>query len=188
MTRIIAGTLRGRRLAAPKGTATRPTSDRVRESLFARLEGMLDFTGARVLDLYAGTGALGIEAVSRGASRAELIEQHRPTAALISRNIGQLGIADRARVVNAPVERVLTRGPVGERFDLVLADPPYPFGEDTIERMLQQLVAQNWLADDPVVVVERSSRSPEPRWPGGLVAESAKEYGDTTVHIAVRVD
>lgn len=184
MPRIIAGRLKGRRLTAPKGQATRPTSDRVRESLFSRLETLIDLDGSRVLDLYAGTGALGVEAVSRGAVDVRLVEQHRPTAALIGRNLVQLGVTDVARVVNAPVERVLGRGPGAGAFDLVLADPPYPLGEETIGRMLDCLVVQGWLAPGAVVVIERSARSPEPSWPLGFEPEKSRVYGDTAIHLA----
>lgn len=186
MPRIIAGRLKGRRLAAPKGSATRPTSDRVRESLFSRLASILDFDGIRVLDLYAGTGALGVEAVSRGAARVDMVEQHRGTAALIGRNLVDLGITDRARVTNAPVERVLGRGPTGGGYHLVLADPPYPFGEEPVARMLADLDRHGWLLPGGVVVLERSSRSPQPQWPQGWEPGEPRSYGETTLHLAER--
>lgn len=188
MPRIIAGSLKGRRLASPKGAATRPTSDRVRESLFSRLEGLMDLTGARVLDLYSGTGALGIETVSRGATWVTMVEQHRATAALIGRNVVQLGIADRAKVVNASVERVLGRGSSTGPYDLVLADPPYPLSDETVVRMLEHLIEYDWLSERATVVVERSSRAEEPRWPAPLQAVGGRTYGDTTVYLAERVD
>src|SRR5690349_8850661 len=125
MTRIIAGAWGGRRLATPKGAGTRPTSDRVREGLFSSLESELGgFDGLRVLDLYAGSGALGLEALSRGAEHADFVEKDRSAAATISKNLRELGVPrSRARVHVGPVARFLSEAP--EPFDLVFLDPPY---------------------------------------------------------------
>lgn len=184
MTRLIAGRLGGRRLRAPKGAGTRPTTDRVREALFSRVESLMDLTDTRVLDLYAGSGALGFEALSRGATRAVLIESDRRAAALITTNASELGVGAQATVRTDLVERALERGPAGEEFDLVLLDPPYPLGEADIERVLTALVEQGWLAPDALVVLERSARSPAPVWPDGLVGLESRTYGETTVHLA----
>jgi len=184
MTRIIAGSARGRRLAVPPGRDTRPTSDRVREALFSRLEheGRLD--GAHVLDLYAGSGALGLEALSRGARTAVLVESDRATAALIRRNVETVAL-DGATVLAAPVARALARRPDSPA-DLVLADPPYPLGEPDLAAALELLVAGGWLAPSAVVVVERSSRSPEPTWPPALDRVDERTYGETRLWFAER--
>lgn len=183
MTRIIAGTAAGARLQAPAGRETRPTSDRVREALFSRLEhdGLLDAT--RVLDLYAGSGALGLEALSRGARSAVLVE-HGPVAArLIRRNLGSTGLAE-GLIVADRVERVLARDVGGPPFDLVLADPPYTLDEPALAEVLVRLVGGGWLAPRAVVVVERSTRTPEPVWPRGLARYDDRRYGETRLWFA----
>lgn len=184
MTRIIAGEFGGRTLDTPRGGDTRPTTDRVREALFSRIEALLDLTGARVLDLYAGSGALGLEAVSRGAASVVLVEGDRRTARVIEANVAVLDVAPRAQVRPEKVDRVLERGPVGEVFDLVLLDPPYPLGEAELTATLGLLVARDWLAADALVVVERSARSPEPTWPKGLTTIRSRTYGETAIHLA----
>lgn len=183
MTRIIAGLWGGRRLSTPRGEGTRPTTDRVREALFSRLEALTDLEGARVLDLYAGSGALGLEALSRGAARLCAVESHRATAAVIERNARELGCADRVQVRAAKVDSVL-RQPPEEPFDVVLADPPYPLSEQDLAVILELLVTQEWLAENAVIVVERSSRSPQPTWPIGLRALRSRSYGETAIHLA----
>jgi 16S rRNA (guanine966-N2)-methyltransferase len=182
VTRIIAGTARGRQLRAPEGRDTRPTSDRVREALFSRLEhqGWLD--GTRVLDLYAGSGALGLEAVSRGAAGAVLVEHDAPTARLVRRNVEATGLPG-VQVVADRVERALTRPP-GEPFDLVFLDPPYALADDLLNRALGLLVDGGWLADPAAVVVERGRRSNEPDWPPGLVSAGDRSYGTTHLYFA----
>ncbi len=186
MTRIIAGTAGGHRLQAPAGRETRPTSDRVREAVFSRLEhdGLLDAT--RVLDLYAGSGALGLEALSRGASSAVLVEQGQAAARTIGLNLGVTGL-QQARVIADRVERVLARRVEGAAFDLVLADPPYLLAEPALAQVLQLLVEGGWLATDAVVVVERSTRTPEPDWPRGLERYDDRRYGQTRVWFAEHV-
>lgn len=184
MTRLIAGRLGGRRLRAPKGAGTRPTTDRVREALFSRVESLMDLTDTRVLDLFAGSGALAFEALSRGATRAVLVESDRRAAALITANAGELGVGAQTTVRTDLVERALERGAAGEEFDLVLIDPPYPLGEPEIARVLVGLVDHGWLAPDALVVLERSARSPAPAWPEALVSLEARTYGETTVHLA----
>lgn len=184
MTRIISGAAGGRRLRTPPGSSTRPTSDRVREALFSRLEhrGLLD--GTHVLDLYAGSGALGLEAASRGASLVVLVESHRPAAAVIRANVAALGI-DGVRVVTDTALHALTAGPVdGIRMDLVLLDPPYDVAEADLAAVLTALVDRGWLAPEAFVVVERAARTPQPSWPAGLELSGERRYGDTTVWFA----
>lgn len=181
MTRVIAGSAGGRRLRTPPGDRTRPTSDRVREALFSALEVVWGGWGdLRVLDLYAGSGALGLETLSRGAASLTAVEQDRATARLVATNARDLGLDRLTEVVTGSVGTVLDRGP-GERaaFDLVLADPPYPRSEEDLARDLRAL--PDWLADDALVVVERSSRSPEPPWPAGWEAERSRRYGETVL-------
>lgn len=184
MTRIIAGEHGGRTLATPRGADTRPTTDRVREAVFSRVEALLDLAGARVLDLYAGSGALGLEAVSRGAGSVLLVEADRRTARVVEANVASLGLQDVARLRVEKVSRVLERGPDEDVFDLVLLDPPYPLGESELVHALGLLVSRRWLSADALVVVERSARSPEPAWPPGLRPIRSRVYGETAVHFA----
>ena len=177
VTRIIAGTARGRRLAVPSGGA-RPTTDRVRESMFASLDHMLGgFAGARVLDLFAGSGALGLEAASRGASMVVLVERDRPTAAVARANAEVVAVPG-IRVVAASVAAHLAGEP--EPFDLVLADPPYATPASEVEAVLGRLTT-GWLAPDAVVMVERATRGGDFSWPSGLVALRQRAYGATTL-------
>ena len=184
MTRIISGTAGGRRLQTPPGSSTRPTSDRVREALFSRLEHRGLIEGSSVLDLYAGSGALGLEAASRGAAQVLLVETHKAAAKVIRANavvIGHPGV----RVLADTVERALAAGPpTGLRFDLVLVDPPYDVTEDALAAVLAALVQHQWLAREAFVVVERSSRSPQPTWPDGLELSGEKRYGETAMWFA----
>jgi 16S rRNA (guanine966-N2)-methyltransferase len=184
VTRIIAGAAGGRRLQVPAGRDTRPTSDRVREALFSRLEheGWLDAT--RVLDLYAGSGALGLEAASRGARAVVLVEDGRAAAGVIRRNAASSGLPA-VTVVAARVERLLSRPPA-EPFDLVVADPPYPLRDDDLADVLALLVENDWLAVRAAAVVERSSRSPQPVWPQGLTPSGHRSYGETRLWFAER--
>lgn len=184
MTRIIAGRAGGRTIATPRGVGTRPTTDRVREAVFSRLQALTDLDGARVLDLYAGSGALGLEAVSRGARHLLAVERHRATAALVERNARALGFSDLVEVRSASVAGVLQGGPAGQAYDVVLVDPPYPLPEQDLAQVLRQLVSEGWLGPDAVVVVERSARSPEPTWPPGLDHLGSRSYGETAVHVA----
>jgi 16S rRNA (guanine966-N2)-methyltransferase len=184
MTRIISGTAGGRALRTLDGAGTRPTTDRVREALFSRLEhrGLLD--GTHVLDLYAGSGALGLEAASRGADQVLLVESNRRAVGVIRHNIGTVGRSG-VRVLLDTVARVLRAGPPGgTRMDLVLVDPPYELSEEALAADLAALVEHDWLARDAFVVVERSSRSPQPTWPDGLELSGEKRYGETTIWFA----
>ncbi len=182
MTRIVAGTVGGRTLAVPP-QGTRPTSERVREAIFSRLEHLDVLDGARVADLYAGSGALGLEAASRGAAEVVLVDSSRKAADVARRNVGTLGLGGVVRVVAETAERFAARAG-GEPFDLVFLDPPYDLTDSQLATVLGSLAAPGVLADGAVVVVERSTRSPEPAWPAGLVAFARKDYGETAVHYA----
>jgi 16S rRNA (guanine966-N2)-methyltransferase len=183
VTRIIGGTAGGRRLATPKGDATRPTSDRVREALFSALESWAgSLHDLRFLDLYAGSGAIGLEARSRGASAVTLVESDRRTAALVAGNARELGFGD-AEVVAAPVATVLGGRP-SSPFDVVFSDPPYPLDEESLARDLGLLAGNGWLAPGALVVVERAKRSPEPSWPAGVRLLREKKYGETRLWYA----
>ena len=180
MTRIIGGTAGGRRLETPRGQTTRPTSDRVREALFSAVEsrtGSLD--GLRFLDLYAGSGAVGLEAWSRGAGVVTMVEQDRRTASLISRNAATLGFA-KARVVAATVASVLATPPAAP-YDVVFSDPPYPMPDADVTDDLASLVAHGWLVPGALVVVERPSKRSAVSWPEGIEEERTKRYGETAL-------
>jgi 16S rRNA (guanine966-N2)-methyltransferase len=182
MTRVIAGRYRGRRLHTPKGSTTRPTSDRTREALFSALEarGLLD--DARVLDLYAGSGALGLEAVSRGARSATLVDQDRGAVSAMRRSVSDLGI-DGVRIQARDVRGYLA-GAASEH-DLVLLDPPYDLADEALASVLGRLTG-GWLAEGAVVVVERSTRTGAPAWPAGLAPDWDRAYGETAVWVARR--
>jgi len=182
MTRIIAGQAGGRTLLTPRGSGTRPTSDRVREAMFSRIEAQLDLDGAVVLDLYSGSGALGLEAASRGAAAVQCVESDRTAARLIERNAAALGLPC-VGVATSTVQRWLSRPPDPAPFDLVTADPPYRLDEQELSRMLGLLTAH--LAASALVVVERSVRSPDPRWPEGWSAAASRRYGQTCLHMAL---
>lgn len=180
MTRVIAGTAGGRELKTPPGRGTRPTSDRVREALFSALEARDALTGARVMDLYAGSGALGLESASRGAADVLLVESDRTAAAVIRDNAGRLGL--RATVLPVTVTSALAGTP--QERDLVFLDPPYDLTEEALAADLAALVTRGWLAQDALVVIERSKRSAEPTWPEGLEPERLKKYGETVIWYA----
>lgn len=182
VTRIVAGKVGGRRIAVPP-RGTRPTSERVREALFSSLEAVTELAGARVLDLYGGSGALGLEALSRGARHATFVESDRRAAQLLRRNAAELGFPD-VRVEQAKAETLLATA-AAEPFDLVLADPPYDLPGEQLDRALAGLVAHGWTAQGGLVIVERAVRSGEPGWPAPLRALRSKRYGDTAVHWAV---
>lgn len=184
MTRIVGGSVGGRRLAVP-ATGTRPTSERVREALFSRLTHLGAIEGARVLDLFAGSGALALEALSRGAETAVLVESAKTAVAVCRSNAAVLGFADRVTVLPRRVEQLLA-GPAPSRTStLVFIDPPYELG---VDRVLRLLVRPGWLAERADVVLEQSSRAPEPHWPDGLEPGERKVYGETTLWFAVAVE
>jgi len=165
----------------PAGTATRPTSDRAREGLFATVTAVHGpLTGARVLDLYAGSGAAGLEALSRGAAKALLVESDRAAARVIRANIAAVGLPG-ARLVTGRVAAVLARGPgPGPGFGVVVADPPYAAAEQEITEMLAALRTGGWLAGGALVAVERASRSGPLAWPDGYAPDRSRRYGEAT--------
>lgn len=181
LTRIIAGAARGRRLAAPKGTVTRPTSDRAREGLFATvttIHGPLH--GARVLDLYAGSGAVGLEALSRGAARVVFVESDARAAQVIRANLASVALPG-GELARGQVQRFLDRGPGAEAaFDLVVADPPYAASEAEVTGMLTVLASGGWLAPGALVAVERATRAGPLPWPAGYRADRSRRYGEAT--------
>jgi 16S rRNA (guanine966-N2)-methyltransferase len=213
VTRVIAGAAGGRRLAVPGGVSTRPTSDRAREGLFGTVVSEIgSLAGKHVLDLYAGSGAIGLEALSRGARDVLLVESDAQAVAVIRANIATVGMGG-ARVIRDRVERVLARLPAApgqaaggsakeppgapaasgasgasgapdsrdrpDRYDLVFADPPYAMTVAAVTRMLS-LLADGWLADDALVVVERATRSGPVHWPPGYLPGKSRRYGEAT--------
>ena len=180
MSRIVAGAAGGRRIRTPRGRTTRPTSERVREALFSSLEASLgSLAEVRFLDLYAGSGAVGLEAASRGASLATLVEQHAGTAALARRNAAELRLRD-VEVVTARVERFLSATP-RQAYGAVYLDPPYQTADAVVSGVLRLLTERGWLAPGAAVVVERPSRGPGPRWPERLAPERSRRYGETAL-------
>jgi 16S rRNA (guanine966-N2)-methyltransferase len=180
VARVIAGEAGGRRLAVPAGRDTRPTSDRAREGLFATISSMLgSLGGMRVLDLYAGSGAIGLEALSRGAGHVLLIESGARAARVIAQNIEAIGLPG-AVLAAERVERVLARGPEHGPYDVVFADPPYALADAEVARVLSLLAEQGWLAPGALVIVERATRSGPVNWPDGFVPDKARRYGEAT--------
>lgn len=182
MTRIIAGVAGGRRLVTAGGRGTRPTSDRTREGLFSTVLAIRGgLAGAAVADLYAGSGAVGLEALSRGAAEALLVESDPRAAAVIRANIASLGLPG-ARLVTGAVERVLAQGPAEARpRDFVFADPPYALSDGELSLVLRLLREHGWLAPGALVVVERATRSGPPAWPGGYEPDRSRKYGEATL-------
>jgi 16S rRNA (guanine966-N2)-methyltransferase len=211
VARVIAGEAGGRRLAVPDGRDTRPTSDRAREGLFATVASIVgSLAGTRVLDLYAGSGAVGLEALSRGAEHVLLVEHGARAARVIKANVDAIGLPG-ATVIADRVERVLARGPApagdgpapagdgpapagdglgpapsqaspsGARYDVVFADPPYAMADAEVSRMLSLLTDRPWLAPGALVIVERATRSGPLRWPDGFVPDRARKYGEATL-------
>jgi 16S rRNA (guanine966-N2)-methyltransferase len=176
--RVIAGAHRGRRLRTPPGLATRPTGARVREALFSILG---DLTGSRVLDLYAGSGALGIEALSRGADSVVFVEHDRAALECIRENLAEIGISEKARVmpvtVSVALKRVGSEGP--SPFDLVFCDPPWEF-LDRAANELGRLASSDVLATEARIVLEHDARDSDPSVPG-LVAYDRRRWGDTAM-------
>ncbi|MGC5168841.1 16S rRNA (guanine(966)-N(2))-methyltransferase RsmD [Luteimicrobium sp. DT211] len=179
MTRIVAGTAGGRVLEVPV-RGTRPTSDRVREAVFSRLEHQGSVDGAHVLDLYAGSGALALEAMSRGADDATLVDAARAAVEVCRRNVRALGLT-RVRVAQQPAERFVREVP-SRPWDLVFLDPPYDVAASELVQVLGHLAQPGALAPEAVVVVERRARDAEPSWPGGLGLVARKDYGETAVY------
>jgi 16S rRNA (guanine966-N2)-methyltransferase len=198
VARVIAGEAGGRRLAVPDGRDTRPTSDRAREGLFSTIVSMLgSLAGTRVLDLYAGSGAVGLEALSRGADHVLLVEQGARATRVIRENIEAIGLPGAVLAADR-VERVLARGPApaasqdspapagnqdsteGGRYDVVFADPPYALADTAVSQVLSLLADQGWLAPGALVIVERATRSGPVSWPDGFAPDRARRYGEAT--------
>jgi 16S rRNA (guanine966-N2)-methyltransferase len=179
--RITGGTYRSRTLRAPHGHATRPTSDRVREALFGALASAGAIEHARVLDLYAGSGALALEALSRGAARATLVESSRAALATIRENVAALGLPDRVRVIASKVSAVTTRLAKDAPFDLVLVDPPWTMVDSgAVPDALAELARLGVFAATADIVLEHASRSMAPDIEG-LDRIRTRPYGDTTL-------
>jgi 16S rRNA (guanine966-N2)-methyltransferase len=179
VTRVIAGAARGRRLQVPPGDGTRPTSDRAREALFGTLESLLGaWAGLRVLDLYAGSGAVGLEALSRGAAHALLVEADGRAARTLAANVATLGLPG-AEVRRGRVERVAAQGLPGPAYDVVFADPPYDLTDDELRTVLADL--RPAMADAAVVVVERATRGGAWTWPAGFEELRSRRYGEATL-------
>jgi 16S rRNA (guanine966-N2)-methyltransferase len=183
VTRVIAGVAGGRRLTVPSGRDTRPTSDRAREGLFATVHALLgSLDGRRVADLFAGSGAVGLEALSRGAGHALLVEAHPRAARAVKANIDALGLPG-AELIVERVERALRRPPA-EPYDLVFADPPYAIADAAVTAMLTALRDNGWLSAGALVVVERATRGPALAWPPGYAADRERRYGEGTLWYA----
>lgn len=177
MTRIVAGRYGGRRIQTPPGDGTRPTSDRVREAMFSSLESELrGFGTLRVLDLFAGSGALGLEALSRGAASADFVESNARVAAVIRRNLADLGCSG-GMVLRTTVERFV-RVPPPTPYDVVFLDPPYALATTEVAALVVELSVPSWRTPESVVVVERSTRD-RFSWPEGVQALRDKAYGET---------
>lgn len=181
MTRVIAGAAGGRRLAVPPGTGTRPTSDRAREGLFSTWQSLLGgrpLDGERVLDLYAGSGAVGLEALSRGAGHTLLVEADARAARVIRENVRNLALPG-AEVRAGKARQVIEAEPAAP-YDLVFLDPPYAVPDDDLREILLTLRSRGWLAAEALVTVERSTRGGEFGWPDGFEALRARRYGEGT--------
>ncbi|MFG3494629.1 16S rRNA (guanine(966)-N(2))-methyltransferase RsmD [Streptomyces sp. NPDC047928] len=180
MTRVIAGTAGGRRLAVPPGNGTRPTSDRAREGLFSTWQALIGtLHGIRVADLYAGSGAVGLEALSRGASHALLVEADARAARTVRENVRALGLPG-AEVRTGKAEQIVTGPAPTAPYDAVFLDPPYAVPDDDLREILLTLRSQGWLTDDALVTVERSTRGGEFGWPEGFEPLRARRYGEGT--------
>ena len=185
MSRIIAGSRGGQRIAMPQSNHARPTTDRVREALFSAIAAWAgraaepvedSLAGLAFCDLYAGAGAVGLEAASRGATRVLLVERDPRIAQLGRRNAKTLGLA--VDIVVSPVEQLLRKAPP-HPFDIVFADPPYELDTPTVSAQIQQLVGNAWVDDGSLIVVERSRRTPQLIWPDSAVKRWSRAYGET---------
>ena len=187
MSRIIAGSHRGRPIVMPASGKTRPTTDRVREALFSALTSWAGtaaqppgqtLRGLAFCDLFCGSGAVGLEAASRGAAPVLLVDADRRVGQTASDNVASLGLA--ARVQVSRVEQ-LVRRPADTAYDIVFADPPYDLDESAVEHVLASVVERGWVAADGLLVVERSRRSPDLRWPATFDDGWSRRYGETVL-------
>ena len=187
MTRIIAGSARGRRLAVPQ-SGVRPTADRVREALFSAIESRVGpLGGLRMLDLYAGSGAVGLEALSRGAAHVLLVERDRKALEVVRANVAAVGLPN-AVVLGADVSSLTSSAPPMSAvapYDVVFLDPPYELGDDVVEPVLGGLARNGWLGEGSLVVVERARRRSGLTWPEGYEPGRDRDYGDTRVRTAL---
>ncbi len=190
MTRIIAGTRGGRRIAVPPHSRTRPTTDRVREAAFSLIAdffgrggdpGATQLAGISFCDLYAGSGAVGLEAASRGANPVLLVERDPQTAGLARRNVTAIDL--RVQVLAGNVESVVDSTPASP-FRIVWLDPPYEVPTAKVSAVVASLVEHGWLEPDPLVVVERAGRSEPIGWPEALPVTWSRRYGETTLYFA----
>ncbi|MFF2850421.1 16S rRNA (guanine(966)-N(2))-methyltransferase RsmD [Streptomyces sp. NPDC058001] len=180
MTRVIAGSAGGRRLAVPPGNGTRPTSDRAREGLFSTWESLLGtLRGVRVADLYAGSGAVGLEALSRGAAHALLVEADPRAARTVQDNVRAIGLPG-ADVRSGKAEQIVAGPAPDEPYDLVFLDPPYAVLDGDLGEILLTLRSQGWLTGEAVVTVERGTRGGAFPWPDGFEAIRSRRYGEGT--------
>jgi 16S rRNA (guanine966-N2)-methyltransferase len=179
--RIVSGTARGRRLAAPPGRGTRPTADRAREALFSALETQLgSFAGRRVADLYAGTGAVGLEALSRGAAAVLLVESDPAVLRVLRANVEAVGLPG-AEVHAGRAERVVAGTTGAATYDVVFLDPPYEVADDDLRPVLRDVLAHGWLRPGGLVVVERATRGGPWAWPEGYDGLRSRRYGEATL-------
>lgn len=180
VTRIVAGRMGGRRLDVPPGAHTRPTSDRVREALFNTLQTLIDLRGARFADLYAGSGAVGLEALSRGATHVLLVESNPKAVRSARANITALRVAPQIRLVTASVATALAAG-ADQPYDVVFADPPYDLPDAQVTAVQRALLDGGWLTPGGIVVIERSSRSAPLHWVEPVTEIRTRRYGETTL-------
>jgi 16S rRNA (guanine966-N2)-methyltransferase len=181
MTRVIAGEAGGRRLQVPPGNNTRPTSDRAKEGLLSTWQSLLGgpLDGERILDLYAGSGAVGLEALSRGASHTLLVEADPRAARTIRENVRSLGLPG-AEVRSGKAEQIIQSSAPADPYDIVFLDPPYRVTDHDLREILLTLRSGGWLAPEAIVTVERSTRGGEFGWPDGFEAIRSRRYGEGT--------
>lgn len=182
MTRIVGGRYSGRRLTTPAGGATRPTAEKVRAAIANSLQASGAAAGAAVLDLFAGSGALGLELLSRGAASLVAVDKNRSALVALRANVHALGVQQ----VTIREDDVLSFAvTAGERFDIVVADPPYDLPDTDLSDILTALVNSGRLAPGADIVLERSARAGEFAWPSPLVGRRSKRYGDTMISYGV---
>jgi 16S rRNA (guanine966-N2)-methyltransferase len=184
--RIVAGEFKGRRIATPKGEGTRPTTDRVREALFSSLTSLAGqgLGGGRALDAFAGSGALGLEALSRGVGSVTFVERDRAALSALDANIQALDVRKRVLVAAGDSQLLASRGAIrGGPFSLLLLDPPYRLDAGEVGRLILQLIAHDLLEDGAVIVYEHASGA-SMDWPVGVSAVVTKRYGSTEMDIA----
>lgn len=188
MTRVIAGTHKGRRILVPE-VGVRPTTDRVREAIFSSVASRFDFVGKRVLDLYSGTGALAIEALSRGCSYAVLVEADRKIAGTTKQNVTKLDLFERCDIVTTDALQLISQSRLENAnpsiqqgpFELIFIDPPYEESSESVSELLLAMIDNLWVADASLVVVERATKSAPIEWPASFASVESRPYGDTTV-------